>query len=255
MSILGTIAYSDYQKGGVHTMMTNTETSKRSKLWYLAIILVFALGWVGGAVFNIFNAAEPAVIDNTVTEPVAHVADTASLADVEIKPVEDVKVAEKPVESKPAEVTVATKDCVADADGFKRCEWGAEYSEFPYKIPERDSPKNWIKDWEIQLSQKSVTFNVQGAILAAFADTNSMDPVFDAGANAIEIVPKSSSEIQVGDIVSYSTQYGTIVHRVTQIGTDEKGWYAIFQGDNNPIPDPDKVRWDQIKRVVVAIIY
>lgn len=239
-------------------MMTNTETSKRSKLWYLAIILVFALGWVGGAVFNIFNAAEPAVIDTAVTAPVAHVADTASLADVEIKPVEpaaDVKVAEKPVESKPAEVTAATKDCVPDADGFKRCEWGAEYSNFPYSIPERDSPKDWVKEWEIKTGTNTVTLTIQGAILAAFADTNSMDPVFDAGSNAIEIVPKSASELKVGDIVSYSTQYGTIIHRITQIGTDEQGWYAIFQGDNNPIPDPDKVRWDQIKRVVVAIIY
>ena len=235
-------------------MMTNTETSKRSKLWYLAIILVFALGWVGGAVFNIFNAAEAAV-DNTVKEPVATVADTASLADVEIKPVEDVKVAEKPVESKPAEVTVATKDCVADADGFKRCEWGAEYSEFPYKIPERDSPKDWVKEWEIKTGTNTVTLTIQGAILAAFADTNSMDPVFDAGSNAIEIVPKSASALKVGDIVSYSTQYGTIIHRIIEIGNDEKGWYAIFQGDNNPIPDPDKVRWDQIKRVVVGIIY
>ncbi|MEM4263803.1 MAG: hypothetical protein QW666_02820 [Candidatus Woesearchaeota archaeon] len=235
-------------------MMTNTETSKRSKLWYLAIILVFALGWVGGAVFNILNAAEPAAVDNVITEPVAPVADTASLADVKVEPVapvEDIKV----VEPKPAEAVAATKQCLPDADGFKRCEWGPEYAEFPYKIPERDSPKNWIKDWEIQMGARSVTLNVQGAILASFADTNSMDPVFDAGANAIEIVPKSPGDIQVGDIVSYQTQYGTIVHRITEIGNDEKGWYAIFQGDNNPIPDPEKVRWEQIKRVVVAIIY
>lgn len=242
-------------------MMTNTETSKRSKLWYLAIILVFALGWVGGAVFNIFNAAEPAVIETAVTEPVAHVSDTASLADVEIKPVEavqkveDVKPIEKPVESKPAEVTASKTNCPADADGFQRCAWGPEYSNFPYSIPERDSPKNWIKDWEIKTGTNTVTLTVQGAILAAFADTNSMDPVFDAGANAIEVVPKSSSELQVGDIASYSTQYGTIIHRIIEIGNDEKGWYAVFQGDNNPIPDPEKVRWDQIKRVVVAIIY
>jgi hypothetical protein len=242
-------------------MMTNTENSKRSKLWYLAIILVFALGWVGGAVFNIFNAAEPAVIDTAVTEPVAQAADSASLAAIEVQPVqpvpkvEEIKPVEKPIESKPAEVTASKTDCPADADGFQRCAWGPEYKEFPYKIPERDSPTDWVKEWEIKTGTNTVTLTIQGAILAAFADTNSMDPVFDAGSNAIEIVPKSASALKVGDIVSYSTQYGTIIHRIIEIGNDEKGWYAIFQGDNNPIPDPDKVRWDQIKRVVVGIIY
>ena len=35
----------------------------------------------------------------------------------------------------------------------------------------------------------------------------------------------------------------------------DKGWYCIMKGDNNPEPDPGRVRFSQLRRVVVAIIY
>jgi len=84
-----------------------------------------------------------------------------------------------------------------------------------------------------------------------------MDPVLDEKANAIEIIPKSNNNIHVGDIISYKSDYadGTIIHRVIRIGNDEKGWYCIVKGDNNQSPDPGKIRFNQIKRVLVAIIY
>jgi hypothetical protein len=92
---------------------------------------------------------------------------------------------------------------------------------------------------------------------ASFTDTNSMDPVFDAGSNALEIVPKSSEDVHEGDIVSYKSTLidGAIIHRVIETGEDEDGWYARMQGDNLDQEDPEKVRFDQIQRVVVAIIY
>ena len=92
---------------------------------------------------------------------------------------------------------------------------------------------------------------------ATFTDTNSMDPIIDYGANAIEIVPKSEDDIHLGDIVSYKSLYSdsTIIHRVVEIGQDEKGTYYRLKGDNNEYNDPGKVWFSQIKRVLVAVIY
>ncbi len=121
---------------------------------------------------------------------------------------------------------------------------------------ELPSPSDWIKENQIHVQQDKIIIDLENAQWARFADTNSMDPVFDAGSNAIEIIPTAAEQIKEGDIVSYDAgQYGTIIHRIIETGYDENGWYAKFQGDNNPLPDPYKVRWSQIRRLVVAIIY
>lgn len=120
---------------------------------------------------------------------------------------------------------------------------------------ERDSPFDRIKEDQILVYPDRVVIDLKNAEWSTFTDTNSMDPVLDAGTNAIQIVPKSPADIHIGDIASYETEYGIIIHRVVDIGYDENGWYAVFKGDNNALPDPAKVRFEQIKRVVVALIY
>ena len=119
------------------------------------------------------------------------------------------------------------------------------------------SPANRIAEDLIMVTNEKVVLNIKGAEWASFTDTNSMDPVIDAGAHAIEIVPTSEDNVQVGDIVAYKSEYaeGTIIHRVVFKAQDEKGTYFVLKGDNNPINDPGKIRFEQIKRVVVAIIY
>ena len=84
-----------------------------------------------------------------------------------------------------------------------------------------------------------------------------MDPVIDAGANAIHIIPKSVDEINVGDIVAYNSIYsdGTLIHRIIEKNTDKDGVYFILKGDNSPRQDPGKIRFHQIRRVLVAVIY
>ena len=83
-----------------------------------------------------------------------------------------------------------------------------------------------------------------------------MDPVFDSESHLIQEVPLAASEINVGDIVSYESPLGfSIVHRVIEIGNDEEGWYAILKGDNNPQPDPWKIRFDMVRRVTVMVVY
>jgi len=122
---------------------------------------------------------------------------------------------------------------------------------------EKNSPGDWIKEDQIKVYNDRVIINLKDAEWASFTNTNSMDPVLDEKTNAIEIIPKSSDNIHVGDIISYKSDYadGTIIHRVIKIGSDEEGWYCIVKGDNNQSPDPGKIRFNQIKRVLVAIIY
>ena len=119
------------------------------------------------------------------------------------------------------------------------------------------SPIDRISEEQILVTDEKIVINLKGAEWASFTDTNSMDPVIDSGAHAIEIIPESEDDIKIGDIVAYESEYadGTIIHRVVYKGKDEQGTYFVLKGDNNPVSDPGKVRFEQIKRVVVAIIY
>jgi hypothetical protein len=87
-----------------------------------------------------------------------------------------------------------------------------------------------------------------------------MDAVLDETANSIEIIPKNISDIHIGDIICYEIlieeqNHSTIAHRVIDIDYDEQGWYATTKGDNAPYPDLEKVRFEQVQSIVIAIIY
>jgi hypothetical protein len=121
---------------------------------------------------------------------------------------------------------------------------------------ERNSPQDWISQSQIEMTSDGVFIRISNPQWAIFADSNSMDPVFDAGSHAIQIIPTDKSQIAVGDILSYQSPLGFVmIHRVTEIGEDAEGWYAIVKGDNNPTPDPWKIRWDMVRRITVAVIY
>lgn len=122
---------------------------------------------------------------------------------------------------------------------------------------DKNSPHDWIKTEQISVYNDEVIIKIKNPEWAIFTDTKSMDPVIDSTANALEIIPKSEKDIHIGDIVAYKSEYkeGIITHRVVDIGYDAFGWYAGLKGDNNDYIDPGKVRFEQIKRVVVAVIY
>ena len=122
---------------------------------------------------------------------------------------------------------------------------------------ERISPSDIIKESQINLDENHVSIEIKNAMLASFLNTNSMDPVLDETANAIEIVPKTENDIKIGDIVSYysNKKKAVLVHRVIGISHDSEGKYFIFKGDNNTEADPEKVRFEQIQRKVAIIIY
>jgi len=122
---------------------------------------------------------------------------------------------------------------------------------------ERPSPSDRIKENQIKVYEDKVVIQINNAKWAGFTDTNSMDPLLDEDSNAIQIIPESEDEILVGDIITYESELmeGLIIHRVIVISEDEQGKYFIAKGDNNPDPDPEKIRFYQIKRILVGILY
>ncbi len=121
----------------------------------------------------------------------------------------------------------------------------------------KGSPGDRIAEKDITLYKNTVVISLKDAVLAGFADTRSMEPVLTKDANAIEIIPASPHDIGVGDIISYESAFseGTIIHRVIEKGSDEAGPWFRTKGDNMDYVDPEKIRFKNIKRVVVGILY
>ena len=120
---------------------------------------------------------------------------------------------------------------------------------------ERISPVERLSWDDIRLAADGVFIEADGIRLVAIADTNSMDPVLDEESKVLSLNPTSPDQIFVGDIISYKERFGDriIIHRVVEIGNDGS-WYAVTKGDNNAISD-GKIRWDQVRSVLVGIIY
>ena len=123
-------------------------------------------------------------------------------------------------------------------------------------LPQKPYPADRISEDKIKVLPDRVIIELPNARWATFTPTHSMAPVFDYGSNAIQVIPQKTQELNVGDIISYIWDDGsTIIHRIIETGNDEFGWYAITKGGNNPYADPNKPRFSQIKRVLVAIVY
>ena len=128
--------------------------------------------------------------------------------------------------------------------------------EMPFNgSPELMSPHDRIKESQIFVYDDRVVLQMKDASLAEYANTNSMDPLLGDMSNGLEVMPESEDDIYVGDVIVYETDIGLIVHRVVEIGSDEDGKYFILKGDNNTSKDPYKVRFDQIRYVLVGVLY
>lgn len=139
---------------------------------------------------------------------------------------------------------------------------------------ERPSPGSWMPNeafgydpatsiFSIDFKSLQTKFRLSQPPLFAWnavPNTNSMDPVFDAGHLNILIsgaTPEDHAKLvtalQVGDIAVYSldgTSY--IIHRIIKISS---GKYS-FAGDNNSgVVDKPDVRADQIKFISLGTIY
>jgi signal peptidase I len=130
--------------------------------------------------------------------------------------------------------------------------------QFPFstKATEHPSPSDWLTKDQIKVHKTDVKLDVQNAIFTTYANTNSMDPVLDENTHGIEIKPQED-QLRIGDIISYeSTRHNVvIVHRITSINEDKLGTYYTVKGDNNATEDQERIRFNQIRGVVVALIY
>ncbi len=132
-------------------------------------------------------------------------------------------------------------------------------TEMPYNgvVSDGLSPNDWISQDKIRVYPHYVRIDLRNALWSNFTNTHSMVPVLGSKSNAIQVKPKSENDICIGDIISFRTEKNKIrvIHRVIGIGQDTTGKYFVTKGDNNKEEDPYKVRFSQIERVVVAVIY
>ena len=129
--------------------------------------------------------------------------------------------------------------------------------QIPASLGARDvhSPSDWVKPGQIKVYSDHVELAIPNVTWAAFTDTNSMDPLIDADAHALEIKPTQAENIQVGDVIAYQSSYGIIIHRIVDKGIDKQGFYYRVKGDNNRAIDPVVVRFNDVQGVLVAVIY
>ena len=116
-------------------------------------------------------------------------------------------------------------------------------------------PFERISEKDISLTKEGVLIKINNPLFARFKDTKSMIPVLNQDSKAIQISPQSERDIRVGDIISFDLDDVTIIHRVIEVGEDEFGWYAVTKGDNALNPDKEKVRFSQIRKLLVVIVY
>ena len=117
-----------------------------------------------------------------------------------------------------------------------------------------NAPSDWISEEDIIMFDDRIILRVSNTTLSNYADSGSMKPVFDKGANGIRVVPENENEINVGDIISYRFGNILIVHRIVEKGIDDEGVYFIPQGDNNILSD-EKIRFKDIKYVTIGVLY
>jgi len=123
------------------------------------------------------------------------------------------------------------------------------------ETPAEILPFDRIKEQNVHVAGDKVLIDLPGARWATFSATGSMLPVLGSTAHALQIEPSSPADIRVGDIISFHYEGKVLSHRVIDTGTDKDGTYYLTQGDNNPLPDPVLVRFNQIDRVLVGILY
>ena len=131
-------------------------------------------------------------------------------------------------------------------------------SPFSNSTTNLSTPTNRIHLDQIQVEDNKLilTYN-RDLYLSEYASTKSMLPLLDKGHNGIEIIPESQGDVRIGDVVAYQSNIipALIVHRVIGIKQDTEGLYFITKGDNNPEKDPEKIRFEQIKFILIGVLY
>ncbi len=118
----------------------------------------------------------------------------------------------------------------------------------------KSSPSDFIKESNIVAENNQINIFIENFTLSRYNSSKSMFPLISNSSTGINKIPSSEKEINIGDIISFKSNNRIIVHRVIEKGYDKKGVYFITKGDNNTFRD-EKIRFSQIRSVLVAIIY
>jgi hypothetical protein len=117
-----------------------------------------------------------------------------------------------------------------------------------------DMPTDFVDEKEILVYEDRVILMIDNAKVSNYDNTGSMAPILGDGVNGITVKPKTSDEINEGDVITYYNGVDLIVHRVIEKGEDKEGVYFVTKGDNNDLSD-GKVRFREIEGVLVGVIY
>ncbi len=118
----------------------------------------------------------------------------------------------------------------------------------------RVAPHSRLNLSDVSFGESAVVIRASEAIPGLVGPTGSMRPILDSGVIVLELPVVSANELYPGDII-YDLHDVRVIHRIIGLGWDEFGWYAIAKGDSNPVPDPEKIRFEQVRGVVGGIIY
>ena len=133
----------------------------------------------------------------------------------------------------------------------------------PVVIPDIPSPQDWIDQDRISYQDHDGSLRVEGILpdvwITDVTDTNSMDGMVDAGHSLIcSNHPNYLNNVAVGDVIifeKYIPDYHLIAHRIVWSGWDAKGRFFKTKGDNFPEEDWYKVRKEDLRWVILGVIY
>ncbi len=118
-------------------------------------------------------------------------------------------------------------------------------------------PADRITEDTLRTSDEGVLIKIANATIGRIEGTNSMRPLIGSESSAVMVRPHNAEDIKEGDIAAYESDdaAGLVLHRIVRTGSDEGGWFAITKGDNSRKEDPERVRFEQVRYVVVGILY
>lgn len=133
------------------------------------------------------------------------------------------------------------------------------YQFFDWEIDSEEqlfTPKDRIKESQITVGEDYVLLKIDNPIWSSYENTHSMLPTLSEGHNGLYVKPEGDWDLQVGDIVAYESGKEIIVHRIVNIEQNADGELTFtLKGDNNPVVDPEKIKYEQIQRVLIGMLY
>jgi len=125
---------------------------------------------------------------------------------------------------------------------------------------EKPSPKPRTKQEDIHYSESLKVLSVNNVPspvwITTVQDTGSMDGLVDFGNICILTGNVDCDDLIVGDVVVYEPlPYKMTLHRIVEIGQDDRGRYYRTQGDNCTVKDGWILRDSHIKWLLRAVIY